>query len=130
MIEHALSTIVYLLCLFPFSQFGPVPPKFNDSYPIPCIQAYRLTGEDEVTLPPECPPTLPPVRRCSCPDPDTVRAAVSRPSSPERCTRFQKLYTLNSATGTGRFLCVAIYTVHVCKCIPSGNIPLKFGAIH
>lgn len=86
MIEHALSTIatvvyiyiyIYLLCLLPFSQFGPVPPRLNDSYPIPCIEAYRLTGEDEVTLPPECPPTLPPVRRCSCPDPDTVRAAVS-----------------------------------------------------
>ena len=72
------SSIAVFLLSFP--QHGPVL-SFNDSYPVPCIEAYRLTGEDEVTLPPECPPTLPPVQRCNCPDPETVKAAVGLRSS-------------------------------------------------
>lgn len=55
--------------------------SLNDSYPVPCIKAYRLTGEEEVVLPPECPSTLPPLRRCTCPDADAAKAAVGLRSS-------------------------------------------------
>ena len=73
------SSIHVAVFLLSFPKLDPEP--FNDSYPVPCIRAYRLTGEDEVTLPPECPPALPPVQRCNCPDPETVKAAVGLRSS-------------------------------------------------